>query len=59
MPDLLAKRFKPIYGDLAESTQTLAELMAKPDDHLADPAGGGYNLSKGWGGIQLHVIELS
>jgi hypothetical protein len=49
---LLTSYFKP----LAHEHERLAELMAGNDDELSKTDG--HYLSNGWGGIELHVVEL-
>jgi len=41
---------------LAEASATMAKLLQKPDAELVSESG--HNLQDGWGGMQLHVVEL-
>jgi len=41
---------------LAEAAAKMAELLQKSDAELASVDG--HNLHRGWGGMQLHVVEL-
>lgn len=54
---LSGNRLKAITLAVSEDKQTLMSLLEKSDEELARSSSG-YNLGKGWGGTQLHVVEL-
>ena len=43
-------------GYIAEIKSGLAKLLEKPDEDLVGESGN--NCTGGWGGVQLHVVEL-
>ena len=54
LADLIGSHFR--YTDPSEWQSDLQKLLVQDDEELA--AHDGDNLSEGWGGIQLHVVDL-
>jgi hypothetical protein len=58
LPALLRQRWGD-WSHLPEAQGRLAELLERPDAELAGPtASNPHNLTRGWGGVQLHVVRI-
>lgn len=61
LPTLLESRLHQYREfDAQEARESLVRLLQKSDEELSrgEWEGNGHNLMKGWGGEQLHVVEL-